>query len=475
MLDIRSGESLELAVFPNKSVEMLAKKYWRLYNVPFNLEYKYITLANGLKFLDGNYKEIYCDRSLNYGNFMLGMQILKDKTAMLIFECGNKVIFYDLVERKKIKEVKLNTAGTVRHALFDDKTNKIYYSSANPCGDKPQIIAVKDLTTGEEKSLCELGNSYCELSFVCYDKFIFFIEGAESKLVIVENEEKFQVIELDIPFSKLNSFQFDEKEKCILGIKREYENTDLLLSLPIITPEMEEFNKLSNEMLELTLRNENPTKDMEEKVRELAKTVLEQSKNRPAVNDLKYKDTLAEIYLDGTVRYEEIATRNEPIETAEMSQDSETYIRRHGITKEVLENYDEDEILHGGYFWSLDNLEKYAEQDGKKLPEYLYDYLTGKSKEISVELILYSVGWFNAELQNGGLRQYAENDIGHIERGLLILSLSQVNAVKTAETIARTLEPDADLEEIEESLGNEDYIALTILYVKQVINGSETK
>ncbi len=171
-------------------------------------------------------------------------------------------------------------------------------------------------------------------------------------------------------------------------------------------------------------------------------------------------------------------------QSKKMYIDFEDYVYEHGIDGYVAENLSDkeletisEELLQGGYNWALAKIEERAKEAGLGLYEFLVN------KQIPEdEAILYSVGWLQAEMENGGIEQYFSNG-DKKEFDLLIKALTTVGATQTAEAIkkgARMISTfnkkqsptDYDCEKLSEKFENleseltEDYASLTVKYLK---------
>lgn len=135
-----------------------------------------------------------------------------------------------------------------------------------------------------------------------------------------------------------------------------------------------------------------------------------------------------------------------------------------------------EELLQSGYNWALNKIEQRAKAAGVEL----YDFL-GNEQITEDEGILYSVGWLQAEIENGGIDQYFSNGKKK-EFDLLINALTAVGATGTAGIIKKGARMVANFNKKEnpelyerdkyyerlEKLGDdltEDYAALTIKYL----------
>lgn len=163
----------------------------------------------------------------------------------------------------------------------------------------------------------------------------------------------------------------------------------------------------------------------------------------------------------------------------------EDYVYEHGIDEFVAKNLSEEELesiseelLQGGYNWALEKIEKKAKDAGLGLYEFL-----GNEQIAEDESILYSVGWLQAEIENGGMEQYFSNG-DKKEFDLLIKALTTVGATETVEAIkkgARIIATfnkkqnptEYECEKLSEKFENleceltEDYAKLTIQYIKK--------
>ncbi len=163
----------------------------------------------------------------------------------------------------------------------------------------------------------------------------------------------------------------------------------------------------------------------------------------------------------------------------------EDYVYEHGIDEFVAKNLSEEELesiseelLQGGYNWALEKIEKKAKDAGLGLYEFL-----GNEQITEDESILYSVGWLQAEIENGGMEQYFSNG-DKKEFDLLIKALTTVGATETVEAIkkgARIIATfnkkqnptEYECEKLSEKFENleceltDDYAKLTIQYIKK--------
>jgi hypothetical protein len=178
---------------------------------------------------------------------------------------------------------------------------------------------------------------------------------------------------------------------------------------------------------------------------------------------------LAKIFLDGRVEFCEF-TKDNVNEADEKNNrlsksDAYKYIAEHGLTKEMFELFGEYEIFESGGSWAY---EKLLERS-KNLGIRMYDLWTHESWTendiLSAECILYTVNWFEFECNDGGLRQYVQNDHFN-ERQRLLKILYEIGALKTAKVIEKTLKNRPNYAKLEEEM-IEDYIGLTIAYLKK--------
>lgn len=159
---------------------------------------------------------------------------------------------------------------------------------------------------------------------------------------------------------------------------------------------------------------------------------------------------------------------------------TEEYIKTHGLTKEFLEESDDGEIMYFGYFWALHQIENKSKAAGIPFNEFL-----GSGEVTDVESVLYSIDWFQTEIDEGGATQYFDNGTA-AEFNSLIKALTLVNASETLKAVKKCVaiwerynnlqNPSEDdfeafSEKIEDVLGDvtEDYIEKAVEYVKRTI------
>ncbi len=191
------------------------------------------------------------------------------------------------------------------------------------------------------------------------------------------------------------------------------------------------------------------------------------------------------IDLDGNEQpWKPLRRYQKKLQTVKRSEiDFEDYIDKNGIDEYVAKNLSEEELegtaeelLQSGYNWALNKIEQKAKTAGAEL----YDFL-GNEQIAEVEGILYSVGWLQAEIENGGIEQYFSNG-DKKEFDLLINALTAVGAVETAGVIKKGARMVANfnkkenpelyerdkyyerLEKLRDDL-TEDYAVLTIKYL----------
>lgn len=164
--------------------------------------------------------------------------------------------------------------------------------------------------------------------------------------------------------------------------------------------------------------------------------------------------------------------KNKKNAVSALMDDCETYIRENGITKYMLENYGEEEIIHGGYFWALDSIEEKAK--------------LGNAESTETEGILYSIGYLTEEIGNGGFEQYLSNGRPH-DFELLIKSLKLIGAIKTAKIVEKAVKiqtafdggenhSDSDYEklsakidDLQGELDADDYVELAVKYLRTLL------
>jgi hypothetical protein len=164
--------------------------------------------------------------------------------------------------------------------------------------------------------------------------------------------------------------------------------------------------------------------------------------------------------------------------------EGENFIIKNGLTKDALEQLTAEEILHGGYFWALDSIENKAKAAGIGLRDFI-----GNEQITDTENALYAVGWFETELDEGGIDQYFSNG-EQFEFDFLIKALTLIGANETVKVIQKGIKlkagfekkadpTESDYEKLSEkfeALENElteDYKGLTIRYLKNKLLQNE--
>ena len=109
-------------------------------------------------------------------------------------------------------------------------------------------------------------------------------------------------------------------------------------------------------------------------------------------------------------------------------------------------------------------MDSISDKTGKKsLPEFL-----SKGGIITdEENILYSIGWFETEVSEGGLEQYFLNG-NAVEFEYLIKALTLVGAMQTVKIFQERTKPNADFELLGIEMKNEDYISKAIGYLRKI-------
>lgn len=194
-----------------------------------------------------------------------------------------------------------------------------------------------------------------------------------------------------------------------------------------------------------------------------------------------YKDGSYEHYyksekfdFTATYNYLEIIPKEAGILTEKKENDlpidSESYIRENGISKQVLETYGDEEILHGGFFWALDRLEE--KQDDENIKAFLNYNSAGNGLPID-QYLLFVIGLFQMEYLNGGYSQYFQNKGNTVMIDSLLYALKTIGALETFAYVEKCdkLEAEGKFEEIDEISCEltEDYIGKTIEYLRKLI------
>lgn len=159
---------------------------------------------------------------------------------------------------------------------------------------------------------------------------------------------------------------------------------------------------------------------------------------------------------------------------------TEEYIKTHGLTKEFVNDADDGEILYFGYFWALEQITRKAEAANMTFDSFLCNEAI-----TDIENILFSIGWFQTEIDEGGTEQYFCNG-NKEEFDSLIKALTIVGASETAKVINKCVDiqlkynalqtpSEKDDEKRAEKIEaiwddvTEDYVDKATAYVKQVI------
>lgn len=163
----------------------------------------------------------------------------------------------------------------------------------------------------------------------------------------------------------------------------------------------------------------------------------------------------------------EIANKEGKDFLAKLGDDEQKYIRKNGLTTKVLEYLDPEVVLDGGYFWALDSIERKAKQYNMS-----FDDILSCDKITDEELILYTIGWLETEIGEGGIGQYFTNG-DEQEFGCLIKALKIIGATQTVKVVQEGIKrkqknvSDEDYFDLEEKL-DEDYVGMAIDYIKKL-------
>jgi hypothetical protein len=167
-------------------------------------------------------------------------------------------------------------------------------------------------------------------------------------------------------------------------------------------------------------------------------------------------------------------------EISDTDNNSEEYVKEHGLTKEYVETHDPYEVIEAGYYWALESLEKKS----KRANVSLYDYV--ENGDISdIEKILYAVGWAQIYSGDEGISGYFING-NAIDNNLLIEALKLIGATQTAKAAQKCLKAveaynkkqsasDESYERLTEKIeelwenADEEYTELAVEYLKKLI------
>lgn len=158
-------------------------------------------------------------------------------------------------------------------------------------------------------------------------------------------------------------------------------------------------------------------------------------------------------------------TDNESL--AQLGFKGQNYIRKNGLTEAVLNELAPEVVLDGGYFWALDSINRKEKQFNMS-----FDEILNSDKVTDEELILYTIGWLETEIGEGGIGQYFTNG-DEKEFGCLIKALKIIGATETIKVIEDGIKrkqknvSDEEYLDLEEKL-DEDYVGLAIQYIKKI-------
>ncbi|MBD5636208.1 MAG: DMP19 family protein [Clostridia bacterium] len=184
-------------------------------------------------------------------------------------------------------------------------------------------------------------------------------------------------------------------------------------------------------------------------------------------------------YPNGIAVLPKTNTKTEAEEDGEEVVYTEKYVTEHGITKDLLEKCDDGEVLYLGYFWALESIERKAKEAG--IPTYDFVCDPAVTDE---ENILYSVGWLNTEVDEGGVEQYFSNG-SEEEFEALLNALQTVGATQTYKTVSKCVKlrkkydalenpTESASEKLCEKISDEwdnlteDYVCLAITYIRNL-------
>lgn len=136
--------------------------------------------------------------------------------------------------------------------------------------------------------------------------------------------------------------------------------------------------------------------------------------------------------------------------------------------------------MYFGYFWAIKQITDKATSAGVPFDSFL-----ASPTVTEAENILYSVGWFQTEIDEGGVEQYFANGSKE-EFDSLVKALTLVSANETAKAIGKcataqlkyntlSAPSESDEEKLAEKIQNiwddvtEDYISKAVSYVRNVL------
>ena len=381
---------------------------------------RYLIFANTIHFYDLEYNLLHKEPALKFCN---SVQIIDADTYMFTYTIlSRKIVFYSFSQKKIIDTITITDKGlsSVCHALFC-KGGKyvIFYGEYNFPREDPRGRVIKAYDT-VAKTCVELVNSGSSLSFEHKEKYYFF------------NGPYFLVFKDDLSFENIPieknihyAVRFDSENAMVVPF--EYPNYGC------------QFQYYGHGDLDYCI-------DLNGKIQPWT----------PPKNPFETK-----------------------MEKGVVIADPENYIRKNGLTKEVFDNLEDEDIMHGGFFWADDKLSAGAKEHGIGFDKYTIENID----IFSVESILYFVGYFNEELLDEGIDAYFFNrEEEEFDRTIKILT--HVGATETAKIIEKgvkimsgfDLDKEKDIEKmaaqhqkLSEQL-TEDYVGLTLKYLRKNLN-----
>lgn len=422
---------------------------------------QHVELGDGAgKFYDLDYKLIFKEPLFRTADFI---QFIDKDLCFVNFVSSNKKLLYNITKRELVDKFilrlpkKIGYMNDCTKALYIKSTHtilaEIWYHTAESESESYEAkfghraIFAYDIAKKEYKKLygpltfdvwdiyLEHNNKYC----FRVTKYNGPVEKSTPELVVFEEDLTYKVFELAKPPYKVITDRADTKPYL-------RKDVDIEKGLLIYYPDGDEFDGY-----------------------------------------YYFGDgtELYAIYLDGNIvdwqpqrRYIQAENTKKTKKTA---VDSETYVRKHGVDKFAIENFEPEELVHGGFFWALDRLTKKSKVENKKIKQ-----LITEGQATDEELVLYSIGWLSAEIGNGGLEQYFYN--GNIsEFTALKQALTLVGAPNCVKAVAKGEKLIANYEKLEnpselahEKLSDkladletdftEDYETLAVEFIKK-ING----
>jgi len=456
-------------------------------------------------FYDNEYNTVFKEPVLkNAGHIHL-----IDKDLMLVaFTHSVKVVIYnrttkEIVKKAMLKTFDCNPNGTayIEGAVYLKEQDKIIYACKSGWGSRTEEelreksgVVFYEYDFNAKKKCSEIyrhsGRMQIILSFLAGGKAYVLTDN--NLLFAIDNNLAVEVIEVD------RKLRLRNKRETISPIVYFDYQKNIIFSANTHNPVSYNFYKIRGFHESLTISLDGSVEILpryDERVEKLIKYLLNDEKfvKQLAKAKLdeeeyqrKYKDkprvTGMESFvgmLGGIVKKASGENAEEDFyKNGEMTQMMDEYARDcyvadNGVDKYALDNYDDDEILEGGFSWARDKLAGLMK--GVDLTEF--EFIKALGGKLEKEHVLLAIGWFFIENQEGGYSQYFKNSFGYDDPLCLIAALKIVGADKTVEFVEKCLKLAekkrfAEMDDLGLDIG-EDYVEKTIAYFRNKILGQD--